>query len=249
MILSDSLGYEVNGIAIDNPLDGGEYKIVTFIDSGGCTPCQMKLTAWSDVMNQFKTLIDADIRFAMILNTKKSKGLEYLLKYELFKHPVCFDSLSCFIRGNDIPRGSAYHTFLLDSENKILAVGNPAVNPKIKDFYWKILTDNGELEVAHESMCEAPSMSFGVAEIGDTVVQTYRLLNQGDKILTLQSIVPSCDCISAVSDRSAVNCGDEMVITSTFIPDSLKGSIVRFIDVYFNEKETPERLLLYGIIN
>lgn len=32
-----------------------------------------------------------------------------------------------------------FHTFLLDKDNKVLAIGNPIHNPKVKELYLKII--------------------------------------------------------------------------------------------------------------
>ena len=39
----------------------------------------------------------------------------------------------------------AFHTFLLDKSNKIIAIGNPIHNPKIKELYLKII-QGGEVK-------------------------------------------------------------------------------------------------------
>lgn len=40
---------------------------------------------------------------------------------------------------NHFPTDMAFHTFLLDKENKVVAIGNPIHNSKVKELYLKII--------------------------------------------------------------------------------------------------------------
>ena len=59
-----------------------------------------------------------------------------------------FNSIEPFSGENDFPN------ILLDKDNKVVAIGNPVVNPKVKELYLKVLT-GGEVVKAgnadHES--------------------------------------------------------------------------------------------------
>lgn len=41
---------------------------------------------------------------------------------------------------NRFPLESNLHTFLLDKNNRVIAVGNPVYNPKIKKLYFNIIS-------------------------------------------------------------------------------------------------------------
>lgn len=52
-----------------------------------------------------------------------------------FDYPVCFDEMDEFNHLNLFPRDMMFQTFLLDKEDKVVAIGNPVQNPKIKVTY------------------------------------------------------------------------------------------------------------------
>ena len=61
-----------------------------------------------------------------------------LLERHKFIYPVCFDEEDSLNKLNHFPTDMAFQTFLLNSDNKVLAIGNP-INPKVKELYLKII--------------------------------------------------------------------------------------------------------------
>ena len=77
------------------------------------------------------------------LETAESIGL----KTENFDYPVCIDEKDSINKLNHFPVEMRFQTLLLDKENKVLAIGNPVQNPKIKELYLKIIS--GESAFMH----------------------------------------------------------------------------------------------------
>ena len=48
----------------------------------------------------------------------------------------------------------AFQTFLLDKDNKVLAMGNPILNPKIKELYLKIIRGNDIVSTAGKGITQ-----------------------------------------------------------------------------------------------
>lgn len=81
---------------------------------------------------------------------------------------------------------------------------------------------------------------------GEAVTKSF-YLNVGDSAeYTVQAVVPSCDCV-VVSVGSASDAG-AFKVDLTYTADSVPGAFSRYADVFFNEKDTPERLVVYGFI-
>ena len=52
------------------------------------------------------------------------------------------DTLKEFERLNPhLPKNRALHTFLLDENNRVILVGNPSRNEKIKEMFYKIVEE------------------------------------------------------------------------------------------------------------
>lgn len=56
VVIPENIIYRVQDIPIDNPLENADYRIVTYIDSTGCTSCRMKLNTWREIISEFKSM-------------------------------------------------------------------------------------------------------------------------------------------------------------------------------------------------
>lgn len=65
--------------------------------------------------------------------------MSYILKRDGFGYPVCIDQSDTFNKLNHFLDEMAFQTFLLDRNNRIIALGNPVLNPNIKKLYWNII--------------------------------------------------------------------------------------------------------------
>ena len=122
------------------------YKVLTYIDSIGCLRCHLKLDAWKPFIKQLEdTFPECNVLF--FIHPMNKKSVEHLLKTENFDYPVCIDEKDSINKLNHFPVEMQFHTLLLDKENKVLAIGNPVQNPKIKELYLKIIS--GESAYTH----------------------------------------------------------------------------------------------------
>ena len=118
------------------------YKIVSYIDSVGCTGCKLHLPRWRRFMYEVDTLMNASVPFVFYFHPKNIEDLRYIIRRDTFTHPVCLDVSDKFNILNHFPSEKAFQTFLLNKKNKIIAIGNPILNPKVKELYLKILAGN-----------------------------------------------------------------------------------------------------------
>lgn len=66
--------------------------------------------------------------------SKTKKDLEHLFLEKLIPQTIFIDSANIFLRKNPhIPSETKYHTFLVDEDDKIVLVGNPITNKKIRN--------------------------------------------------------------------------------------------------------------------
>lgn len=245
IIIPENLTFSVMDKEVDIDFGDADFTIITYIDSAGCTPCKMKLPIWDNVINEFKANDSVTVDFAMIINSPKTKKIDFVLRRDDFGHPVCMDSLGAFIADNSLPEDEAYHTLLLDFDRKIIAVGNPAINPKIREVYRQAITGTPKPKTR---MCTPAAMALGAVTPGDTIERQFQIVNSADTTLTVQEIVPSCDCTSAIISNDSILSGAEAVVTVKLIADSTAGAFSRYVDVFFNERNNPERLTLHGFI-
>lgn len=247
--IPDSIVCLIQDKEIDYDMGDADFKIITYIDSADCTTCRMKLPEWDKTINRFMADGDADVSFLMIVTPKQNADddVRDITRRLFFRHPVAVDAEGKFVKANNLPEAAMYHTLLLDADNRIVAVGNPALNPKIREVYSRII--NGEDKIDAPTLCLEPVAALGANEAGDTIVKRFALKNNTAAALTIQEIVPSCDCVSAVASSGTIPVDSTVVLTVTLVPDSVPGYMRRHVDIFYVEKENPERITLHGYIN
>jgi len=119
-------------------------KTVVFIDSSECSSCALKhINGWNSRIESTEQLGDA-MQYVFIISPKsREKGILYRwIAASGLNHPVYIDTRHYFARENKhIPSGTAYHTFLLDSNDSVLLVGNPVSNIAVGQMYDDILKE------------------------------------------------------------------------------------------------------------
>lgn len=245
IVLPDGLVYRIQDDTVGLNLNRQDFKIVSYIDSSGCTSCRMKLSRWSEVIDELKSIADTDVEVITIVNTDDPQEIISQLHRDNYLSPVALDPDNVFDSINALPPSADHHCFLLDADNRVIAIGNPAYNPKIKDLFIRYII--GDQEVARADLVKRRlSRNLGVLRPGDKATKVFYVTGHDSTGCTLQDIVPSCDCVEATTEVLPEMQSHR--ITVTFTADSVRGSFCRYVDVFFNEKETPERLTVYGYI-
>jgi hypothetical protein len=244
---SDML-FQVQKDYINYNFSDADYKIVTYIDSTDCIPCQMKLEPWNNLVAEFKSIQDIDFNFVMILQGSDAKTIENNLTEHNFLNPICIDKNKLFDKANKLPKNKKYDTFLLDADNKVIAIGNPVASPKIKELYKKIILKDLEIDSLNRNeLCTNAVRNLGLISSTDTVSLSFDLYNYDEKPYTVQGIVPSCDCVSAIIPNDIIPPGKSSVRVK-FAPGAKPGSFCRHMNIFLTEKETPESITIFGII-
>ena len=222
------------------------YKIVSYVDSVGCMSCKLQLYKWKDFINRLQ-----DVPVLFYMHPKKVDELQYILEKNFFDYPVCIDVNDSLNKLNHFPTEMEFQTFLLDKNNKVVAMGNPVLNPKVKELYLKIiqgkpLWDDGEdKQVMTTVSLESTVLSMGDFSWQEERQGTFRLKNTGEKPLVIQDIVTSCGCLTVDYPQEPVQSGKETVIGVTYKADS-PGYFNKVMTVYCNVEDSPIRLRVSG---
>lgn len=99
---------------VDFEFDNADYKVVTYIDSVGCTSCKLQLHRWKGLIHEVDSMTGGNVSFLFYFHPKDMKELRYLTRRDGFTHPVCFDREDELNRLNRFPSEMAFQTFLLD---------------------------------------------------------------------------------------------------------------------------------------
>ncbi|WP_294616765.1 hypothetical protein [uncultured Bacteroides sp.] len=118
---------------------GKEYTIVTYFDSLGCMSCKLQAAKWKDFIYILDSISKNTVPVNFYVHPKDKDEFCSLLKKEQFDVPICVDQNDSFQKLNQFPNMIDFRTFLLDANNKVVAIGNPIHNPKVKELYLKII--------------------------------------------------------------------------------------------------------------
>lgn len=100
------------------------YKILNYIDTTGCTECQLRLFDW-EMLKQEAQQDSLPVTFVFITYVKDFKRLGVLQKINRFSTPFLYDHKGSMDSLNHFPKNNFFKTFLLDQDNKVVLVGNP----------------------------------------------------------------------------------------------------------------------------
>lgn len=128
----------VNNFSVPKP-----FKILVYVDSAGCTSCSLRIDLWKNYIEEANSKMAGKVDFMFYFNPKKFDVVPDMLKHEDFTYPVYLDNRDRLNKINNLPTVMMYQSFLLDSENKVLLVGNPTLRTSIWDLYKKQI--QGEL--------------------------------------------------------------------------------------------------------
>lgn len=121
-------------------IDTYKYKMVIYADSSRCSSCFIKhLSKWNEYLDLEKK---GKVEVIFILETKKAELEHYCYetRFSRINHPVYFDTEGFFRNKNPhIPANELFHVFLIDQNDRIILVGNPVTNPKIRNMFIETL--------------------------------------------------------------------------------------------------------------
>lgn len=125
-------------VACPDPTDRS-YKILVYTDSVGCTSCKLHLPIWEVFINEIDGSVTEPVSFLFYFQPKSQEELIATLKQNRFDHPIYIDDTGDISKINALPSRMEHQCFLLDRDNKVLAIGNPILNQKIWNLYMEIL--------------------------------------------------------------------------------------------------------------
>ena len=227
-----------------------DYKIVTYIDSAECFSCKLNLRDWMGMKQQVDS-VDKKVAFLFFLQTRRTEDLDYKMKWDAFNLPIVFDVQNLFCQLNHFPEDEKFRTFLLDKDNKVLAIGNPIHNPKVKELYLKIIQGEKIGSINESNVLNTMvDIDKTAASLGDFAWQeerkaTFTLKNMGNKPLFISDVTSSCGCTSVDYSKEPVNPSESLRLHVTYKADH-PGHFSKTITVYCNADASPIRLKISG---
>lgn len=241
--------FSINGEdTVEFQFQNAQYKVLVYIDSVGCTSCKLKLPQWEKFMNKTK-LLGKNIPFLFFIHSPNYHLVRRVIKEEKFNHPICYDEKDSLNILNQFLQDVNFQTFLLDKNNKVIAIGNPIFNPQIEELYLKIITGETNENHTHREKTEVTisHKKIFLTDFNWKKVQhtNLTLKNSGKHTLYIERIIPSCDCILASVSQDTIIAGEECTVDITYTAER-EGTFHKDILIYCNTPDSPIKLRVEG---
>lgn len=233
---------------LDYSIPQTKNKILVYVDSIGCTSCKLQLPRWKNFIQLLDSTCNDSVPVLIFLNTNSIKDIQHVLKRDKYDLPICIDIKDSLNRLNNFPQVTSLQTFLLDKDNKVVAIGNPIHNSKIKDLYLNILTGKASPERSQpKTTAEAEHIQtdFGTFSSKETKEALFKIKNTGTSPLVIADVSTSCGCTAAQYDKHPAPPGETLNIKVTITPKD-KGFFEETITVKCNTPSSPIKLSIKG---
>jgi len=116
-----------------------KFKIVTHIN-GECSRCIENINLWNVLIDTLKN--HKNVSILLIVSVKNFEHFRKIYYSEVdIKYLLLIDTNDYFYNTNKLYENEDIHqgSFLIDSTNRIILVGNPAISQKVRDLYIKTI--------------------------------------------------------------------------------------------------------------
>ena len=233
---------------VDFTFADADYKVLTYIDSVGCASCKLQLHRWKEWVHEVDSLIHGSVPFLFYFHPKDMKELRYLTRRDGFSYPVCFDEKDELNQLNRFPSDMTFQTFLLDRNNRVVAIGNPIHNPKVKNLYLNLITgkeSSKKTGITTTVAVNQKTIDFGRFPKTEKQERSFILTNMGNQVLAIQDVTTSCGCTKVEYSNEPVRLGASLELKVIYEAEQAE-HFNKAITVYCNAENSPLRLAVKG---
>lgn len=237
----------------DYTVPQSSYKIVMYVDSVGCTSCKLQLHKWKEFIKEVDSLTYGAVPIIFVFHPKDLREISYLLKRDGIDIPVCIDVEDNLNAMNHFPSHQEFQTFLLNDENKVVFIGNPVNNLRVKEMYLSEISDNtyqaSVTQSSHNTQIEADKLEFDLGTIpkGDTKSVNVSIKNVGNSPFMIIDTRASCGCTQIEYEKKPILPDEFTEINITYNADNV-GYFNKTVSIYGNMDVSPLIVKLKGNI-
>ena len=225
------------------------FKLLHYANSEWCSGCRLQLEKWKTFIGEIESSdLAKKVDFEFYLSPDNTEELLRLVKFQDFHYPIHLDEEDSLDKLNNFPQDVTFHTFLLDKDNKVLAIGNPIHNPRVKALYMKIIR-GGKQEKEQRNLTrvavEKTSLDLGTFPWQEEQKTLFTLKNVGEHPLIIEGTTTSCDCTTVSYSKESVAPGNEVKLEVVYKAEKPE-PFYRTISVYCNTPDAPIELEISG---
>lgn len=240
IIIPTDLKGLVQGVSIDYNINDCDYKILTYIDSIGCSTCKLNFAGWEQLMNEISLNQDLTVKLMLMINPTDASDIIKMATQYKFNYPIIIDETNLIDSLNNFSSGIKFQTLLLDEENKVMLIGDPLHNDKIKNLYRNLLDIDQSIQAQKldSNIVGIPAhLAMGVFKPSEEKASKFLLKNKTNNSVVISNIYTSCSCTSAWTNQDTIPPNDNINLYVSCRPNEHDKSFVRYINVELNTKE------------
>lgn len=233
---------------VDFDFQDADFKVLSYIDSVGCTSCKLQLPRWKAFIREVDSLMKGKIPFLFYFHSENIKELRSLTRSENFTYPICFDENDELNRLNGFPTELAFQTYLLDHNNRVIAIGNPTYGSKIRDLYLNLMFGS---ELVKETVLntkvsiDCTTIDLGNFPHSEKQKCFFKLTNVGKQLLVIQDIKLACGCTKVEYRKEPIRPGESLKLKVIYEAEQAE-HFNKTIMVYCNAESSPLVLTVKG---
>lgn len=243
VIVPDSMRLVNGEVFVKQPSD---FTIVSYNGPKACSNCVLRLDKWHNFIEEIEDYSPYSVDVIMISSPLKRKDVTTTVRNTHYDYPLLLDEGDRFLSSNQLPEEPHLRTFLLDSNNRIVLIGNPLDLKEMKKLYLNTLgVDPDEVD---EYSDLAGSYYFGRIEPGKEVRHVFNLTNILHDTLRVKDIESSCECTKGIVSPEIIPPHTEYKVEILF-KDTVEGLFHRSLTVSFDRQLPEIRFDISGEIN
>lgn len=192
------------------------YTILNYVDTIGCVSCRLQLPRWKTMMEELDSLYPNKVTCLMVFNPQGKRKLIKHLRNNQFNYFVYIDEMDTLNRMNKFLNEEDFGTFLLDKNDKIVAIGNPVLKPRVRDLYFNIISGKMVVSSVDKEALTVVSLLKDKVDLGDFFWNKEReaefvISNVGKLPLVINDVITSCGCTKVDYTKKPILPGENII--------------------------------------
>ena len=226
------------------------YTILNYVDTIGCVSCRLQLPRWKTMMEELDSLYPNKVTCLMVFNPQGKRKLIKHLRNNQFNYFVYIDEMDTLNRMNKFLNEEDFGTFLLDKNDKIVAIGNPVLKPRVRDLYFHIISGKMVVSSVDKEALTVVSLLKDKVDLGDFSWNKEReaefvISNVGKLPLVINDVITSCGCTKVDYTKKPILSGENIILKIKYKAEQPE-HFNKTITVYCNAEGSPFHLKISG---
>lgn len=225
------------------------YTILNYVDTMGCMSCRLQLQRWKSLISELQEDYPDRVNCLMVFYSNQRKRFVKFLQNNDFESFVFMDDQDTLNKLNHFLQEEDFRTFLLDKSNKVVAVGNPILNPNIRSLYLSIIS-GGKVSVNRKKPLTKVNFSMDKVDLGtfsytEKQVAKIAVTNVGANLLFIDDVVSSCGCVMVNLEKKVVRVGETIIMKINYKGDAPE-LINEQLSIFCNVPKAPLNIRVVG---